>query len=228
MNRFMLVIMALLAVSSISFAARCVEDNECDSGDVCILGDCYTPMECKATEECGGTDVCYRGICISPTCIVTAECPTDFRCEEGKCIPKECLSDTYCSAGQKCINYECVTVQEPELEPEPEKTEEVELAEPACPVCETCPDCACSFMCQPCESKTCPKLECPECGPFDGELGIPILLFGLVVVAALGFFAGKMGANPNEEMKLERVASTNPGEESGEDDINDEGSYRYI
>jgi hypothetical protein len=220
-----LLFMAILAISSVCFAARCVEDKECASGEVCILGDCYTPMECKATDECSGTEVCYRGICISPTCIVSAECPTDFRCEDGRCIPKECLHDSYCDAGKKCVNYRCVgTAPEPIQVPEVQEEEEPELAEPA--PAQSCPDCACNFMCQPCESKSCPKLECPECGPLDGELGIPILLFGLVVVAALGFFAGKMGASEYEDVKLERIATENDGE--SEEDINDEDSYRYV
>lgn len=223
MKNPIILIMALLAISSVCFAARCVEDNDCSSGDVCILGDCYTPMECKATDECSGTEVCYRGICISPTCIVSAECPTDFRCEDGRCIPKECLHDSYCDAGERCVNYECIR-SAPEPMPVPEEEDEPELAEPA--PAQTCPDCACSFMCQPCESKTCPKLECPACGPLDGELGIPILLFGLVVVAALGFFAGKMGASEYEDVKLERIATENDG--ASEEDINDEDSYRYV
>jgi len=95
---------------------------------------------------------------------------------------------------------------------------------------DTCPVCDCSCNCQPCEQKTCPNLECPVCGPFDGELEIPILLFGLVVVAAIGFFAGKMGGeDETEDVRLERVKSTNERGGGGkESDINDEASFRYV
>lgn len=218
--------MALLMLSSLSFAVRCLEDNECDSGDVCILGDCYTPMECKTNAGCGGTDVCYRGICISPTCIVTTECPTDFRCEEGRCIPKECISDSYCGKDQICFNYECVD-KPPEviLEPQEEEEEPSSASFSGGNTCPVCPVCAMNKVCQPCErAPACPKLECPECGPLDGELGIPILLFGLIVVAAVGFFAGRMGGN-----QVEDEAGTGDSSSADEaEDINDENSFRYI
>ncbi len=212
--------------------SRCVVDNDCNAGDVCILGDCYTPLECKADSECGNNEVCYRGICISPICIVSAECPTDFICtNEGRCEPKECVGDSYCGAGSVCVNYECVKAPTPmalEAEPvEPKPEPEVTSFK-----ADNCPVCACGCNCQPCENKVCPKLECPACGPFDGELEIPILLFGLVVVAAIGFFAGKMGGDDTtEEVRLDRVKSSNQepsGGSGGEVDINDEASFRYI
>jgi hypothetical protein len=211
--------------------SRCVVDADCDAGDVCILGDCYTPLECRADRECGDNEVCYRGICISPICIVSAECPTDFICtSEGRCEPKECVGDSFCGPNKKCVNYECVNApapmaleEEPEPAPEPAPAPASLAAEDACPVC----DCSCN--CQRCEAcPTCPQMECPACGPFDGELEIPILLFGLVVVAAIGFFAGKMGGDSSsEDVKLDRVKSSNEGSD-GEPDINDEASFRYI
>ena len=208
--------------------SRCVVDNDCDSGDVCILGDCYTPLECKADNECGENDVCYRGICISPICIVSAECPTDFICDAGQCLPKECVGDSYCGAGSVCVNYECVKAPTPmalEEEPEPEPEPVVTSFK-----ADSCPVCACSCNCQPCQNKVCPNMECPACGPFDGELEIPILLFGLVVVAAIGFFAGKMGGDDEtEEVRLDRVKSSDAKpEKGGEVDINDEASFRYV
>ncbi|MBD3398084.1 hypothetical protein GF412_05845 [Candidatus Micrarchaeota archaeon] len=216
------------ASSSTGFS-RCVVDADCDAGDVCILGDCYTPLECRADSECGDKEVCYRGICISPICIVSAECPTDFICtSEGTCEPKECVGDSFCGPGKKCVNYECVDAPEPmvlEEEPEEPEPEPVSLAaENNCPVCK------CDCNCQRCEKcPSCPELECPACGPFDGELEIPILLFGLVVVAAIGFFAGKMGGDSSgEDVKLDRVKSSNEGSGRGEPDINDEASFRYI
>jgi len=210
--------------------SRCVVDADCSAGDVCILGDCYTPLECRADKECGEREVCYRGICINPICIVSAECPTDFICTgEGRCEPKECVGDSFCSPGRVCVNYECVAAptpmaleEEPEPEPEPETTS---LAAKD----DNCPVCSCKINCQPCEKTTCPKLECPACGPFDGELEIPILLFGLVVVAAIGFFAGKMGGDSDESAHPERAESDDEAPASGgEADINDEASFRYI
>lgn len=211
--------------------SRCVVDRDCDAGDVCILGDCYTPLECRADNECGDREVCYRGICINPICIVSAECPTDFICtNEGRCEPKECVGDSFCAPGRKCVNYECVLAptpmaleEEPEPEPEPEVTS-LAAKDVSCPVC----DCSCNY--QPCEKTNCPHLECPACGPFDGELEIPILLFGLVVVAAIGFFAGKMGGDSDETAHVERAESSDDEAPAsgGDVDINDEASFRYI
>ncbi|MCP4646187.1 MAG: hypothetical protein GY852_00430 [bacterium] len=211
--------------------SRCVVDRDCDAGDVCILGDCYTPLECRADNECGDREVCYRGICINPICIVSAECPTDFMCTgEGRCEPKECVGDSFCSSGRVCVNYECVLAptpmaleEEPEPEPEPEPETTSLAAKDSCAVCD------CKINCQPCEKTVCPKLECPACGPFDGELEIPILLFGLVVVAAIGFFAGKMGGDSDETAHVERANSDDEAPASGgESDINDEASFRYV
>ncbi len=240
MKNFMFAILALVVLSSTMFAfstgfSRCVSDNDCEAGDVCILGDCYTPLECRADSECGDNEVCYRGICIAPICIVSAECPTDFLCNsEGQCEPKECVGDSFCDSGKVCRNYECIDAptpmaleEEPEPEAEPEEPEAVSLSSKP----DACPACACSFTCQPCEQTICPKLECPTCGPFDGELEIPILLFGLVVVAAIGFFAGKMGGEEDEteDVRLERVKPSNePKNKGGESDINDEASFRYV
>ncbi len=238
MKKLMFIFLALVMISSTLFAtstgfSRCVADNDCDSGDVCILGDCYTPLECKADAECTDNEVCYRGICISPICIVSAECPTDFICtNQGTCKPKECVGDSFCNSGQICRNYECIDAPTPmaleeEPEPAPVTPKEVSFSDKK----DTCPVCACKTNCQPCVQKTCPKLECPTCGPFDGELEIPILLFGLVVVAAIGFFAGKMGGDDTtEDVRLDRVKSTNDEGSSStqEPDINDEASFRYV
>ena len=208
--------------------SRCVVDTDCETGDVCILGDCYTPLECRADSECSTNDVCYRGICISPICIVSAECPTDFLCDGGQCIPKECVADSYCSAGKICRNYECIDAPTPmALEEEPEEPEAV-VAPTVSFSADACPVCDCRSNCQPCEKTSCPQLECPACGPFDGELEIPILLFGLVVVAAIGFFAGKMGGDDaTEDVRVERLKSSKETK-SGETDINDEASFRYV
>lgn len=237
MKRFMFIFLALVIGSSMVFAgatgfSRCVVDTDCDSGDVCILGDCYTPLECRADSECDANDVCYRGICISPICIVSAECPTDFLCDGGKCIPKECVADSYCGPGKLCRNYECIDAPTPmALDEEPEEPEAEAVVAPAVSFsADTCPVCDCRSNCQPCERTTCPQLECPACGPFDGELEIPILLFGLVVVAAIGFFAGKMGGDGDEateDTRVERVKSSKETK-GGEPDINDEASFRYI
>ncbi len=236
MKNVILNILALLLIAGVAFSSstgfsRCVVDSDCDSGDVCILGDCYTPLECRADSECGENEVCYRGICIAPVCIVSAECPTDFICDKGECIPKECVGDSYCSPGKKCVNYECVGAPTPmALENETEEKEEpkpaVSLEEDNC----NCPVCKCACNCQPCEKcPACPELSCPACGPFDGELEIPILLFGLVVVAAIGFFAGKMGGDSDETGQLEKVKSSNEETSPGEEpDMNDEASFRYI
>lgn len=210
--------------------SRCVVDADCDASDVCILGDCYTPLECRTDKECGGNNVCYRGICISPICIVSAECPPDFICTEtGTCQPKECVGDSFCGPGMKCVNYECVKAPSPmALEQEPAPVQPAP-ATTSLAGKDTCPVCDCSCNCQPCESATCPKLECPACGPMDGQLEIPILLFGLVVVAAIGFFAGKMGGNSGDSPSPERSSDSSSNSGGGEKmDINDEGSFRYI
>lgn len=212
--------------------SRCLVDADCDSGDVCILNNCYTPLECRSDKECDGNNVCYRGICISPICIVSAECPPDFICSKtGTCEPPGCTGDSACGPGMKCVNYECVKAPSAmALEPEPKPVEPAPPATSLAPK-DNCPVCDCKFMCQPCEAcPSCPKLECPACGPMDGQLEIPILLFGLIVVAAIGFFAGKLGGNTGDSPSPERDSSSDSSPRGGGEkmDINDESSFRYI
>ncbi len=225
MNKIMALLFGILLVSSFSFATRCLDDWNCDSNEVCVLRDCFVPNECVALEDCGPTESCVKGVCVSMSCFVTSECPTDQICNEGKCIPKECMEDSDCLDSQECLNYECYDVQkEVAMQPkeEPKPSEVTSSTSPAACVSAVADDCPVLS----CPNKTCAAI--PEPGLLESYV-LPFLFVALILGLFLGFSASKIiSDNENGSSNEKKEDKRKPGEESGETDFDDEGSYRYI
>jgi hypothetical protein len=120
----------------------CIEDAECEDGQVCISSRCTDASSiCVFNFECG-TGVCANNECHA-TC--TDTCPVGQKCEDGICNdfsigPDGCVYDEDCGGGFACINATCH------------------------PTCETADTCGAGETCRAgaCRADTSPIRECAD------------------------------------------------------------------
>ncbi|MEZ4427358.1 MAG: VWA domain-containing protein [Nannocystaceae bacterium] len=88
----------------------CVDDSDCDPGEVCDLDadppQCVVPP-CTDDSDCGADEVCEDGICVPAPCMSDDDCPGDLVCNDGECGPGVC-PDVPCPEGEVCMDGVCV------------------------------------------------------------------------------------------------------------------------
>ncbi len=72
---------------------QCESESECPSNQVCRGGQC---AQCVEDNECEGAQRCLVDGCGEPTCLTDTSCTVDTqRCEQYECAPKGCLEQNF-------------------------------------------------------------------------------------------------------------------------------------
>ncbi|RAL20928.1 hypothetical protein DL240_14735 [Lujinxingia litoralis] len=87
---------------------RCVLNNECPFGALCLDGDCR--LACTDDAQCPNTEICTDGIC-QPDRQGGDQCVYDEDCGQGRCINgfclERCTDASSCADGESCLNGTC-------------------------------------------------------------------------------------------------------------------------
>lgn len=114
----------------------CVDDSDCEAGQICVEGRCVTPPGCETDEDCDDDNACTIDICkpeigcqhtpidscfdgdpctideCDPEigCVYTPiDCEDDDPCTINECADGECLTAVIdCPEGEVCQDGECV------------------------------------------------------------------------------------------------------------------------
>jgi len=75
---------------------ECVDNGDCDAGEICVENECVPDLECVGDDECGPLELCIENACIAVDCKIDDHCDT-----EEICIDNECRSDPdgFCDTG---------------------------------------------------------------------------------------------------------------------------------
>jgi hypothetical protein len=91
----------------------CVDDDQCDGGDLCIDNACRPP--CRADDDCGlgiggfGLQACVEGRCLQ-RCLGDGTCLGGGLCEDNVCVEPECAESADCGDGNVlCDGGRCTT-----------------------------------------------------------------------------------------------------------------------
>ena len=126
-RRHLVAVAAMLAVSSLSFAARaggsCQMDRDCPGDELCIAKQCQAPTSpggCTMDRECPGDQLCIASRCQAAPkpggCTKDRDCAGDAICQKGACVepkppappPKpECTADGDCAGEAVCVDGAC-------------------------------------------------------------------------------------------------------------------------
>ncbi|MBS2014739.1 MAG: hypothetical protein JST00_17760 [Deltaproteobacteria bacterium] len=96
----------------------CQVDGDCDSGNHCTGGKCYSNSagsKCDVDGDCGSGNHCTSGCCLGnetgSACDVDGDCGSGNHCTGGKCYANKlgspCDVDGDCGAGNECTNGRC-------------------------------------------------------------------------------------------------------------------------
>ncbi|MCB9637469.1 MAG: tandem-95 repeat protein [Myxococcales bacterium] len=78
-----------------------------DPRQVCRLGQCVAPPNCRFDKDCSGGNLCVNGKCVIPGCGPQNACPQGKLCVNGTCLEDPC-ENKQCPAGQVCSAGACV------------------------------------------------------------------------------------------------------------------------
>ncbi|MEM6732165.1 MAG: hypothetical protein AAF658_11455, partial [Myxococcota bacterium] len=92
-------------------ALPCTGDSQCDFGQACIDGVCYTNIDCdpaNANEDCPPGEVCSLSgnTCSAPpsTCFTDTQCPVGWRCNvDNTCVDPTAVGAGGCSEADDCV-----------------------------------------------------------------------------------------------------------------------------
>ena len=90
---------------------ECIEDADCDEGEVCEDNACVPDLECVEDADCDEGEVCEDNACVPDLeCVEDADCDEGEVCEDNACVPDlECVEDSDCDEGEVCnLDNECV------------------------------------------------------------------------------------------------------------------------
>jgi hypothetical protein len=90
---------------------ECLDDEDCDKGEMCVDNECVPGLECVEDEDCELGEICLDNKCVPDLeCTVNEDCDTGEICVDNVCVPDlECTMNEECEIDEICNDNVCVS-----------------------------------------------------------------------------------------------------------------------